>query len=270
MSQDPQSDLLRATSESVDPIKLARRDLKKALPKRFYKDVTVVPVENGFGLHVDGRVVRTPAKAALVVPTAALAEILAEEWRAQEEWIEPDSMPLTRLVNSAIDGIAKTMEQTATEVAKFAESDLVCYRADEPATLVEAQARSWDPVLAFARASLGARFVCAEGVMFVEQPAPARAAVRDAVDAIAAAPAGALRLAALSVMTSLTGSVLLALAVARDVHSPEEAWAAANVDEDFQMRHWGSDCEALARGARRWRDMEAAAKVFTLGVPRFA
>lgn len=265
MNQDHHIDLSRATSEPIDPIKLARRDLKKALPKRFYKDVTVVPMQGGFGLHLDGRIVRTPAKAVLLVPTEALADVLAEEWRTQAEWIEPDSMPLTRLANSAIDGVAKTMAETAAEVAKFAESDLVCYRADEPDTLVEAQARAWDPVLAFARDSLGARFLCAEGVTFVEQPAPARAAVRDAVDAVAATPDGALRLAALSVMTSLTGSVLLALAVAGGAYAAEAAWASAHVDEDFQMRHWGSDTEVLARRARRWRDMDAAAKAFSLG-----
>ena len=191
----------------------------------------------------------------------ALAEALAAEWRAQGEIIEPDTMPLTRLVNSALDGVARAMEATIEEVAKFAETDLVCYRASQPATLVAAQAAAWDPMLAFARGALGSRLICAEGVMYVEQPQDARFAVRGAVETEATGASGALRLAALSVMTSLTGSVLLALAVARGRLDAAEAWRAAHVDEDHQLVIWGHDAEAAARRAQRWRDMEAAAFV---------
>lgn len=267
MGNDLRHDLAPTSKDPIDPFELARRDLKKALPKRFYSVVDTAPSDGGFVLRVDGKPVRTPSKAALIVPTEALARVLAEEWEAQREWIEPHTMPATRLVNSALDGVAHSLAATAAEVAKFAETDLVCYRAGDPQTLVAAQVAAWDPFLAFAREALGARFVCAEGVMYAAQPASALAAVREAVDAIASGEAGALRLAALSVMTSLTGSVLIALAIAKGAVGVAEAWTAAHVDEDYQMRLWGSDAEALARRETRWRDMQAAATVFTLSVP---
>ena len=135
-------------------------------------------------------------------------------------------MPLTRLVNTAIDAVAAAMDATIAETAKFAETDLVCYRAGDPETLVAAQAAAWDPVLAFARQAFGARFICAEGVIYVEQPQGARDAVRNGVAAVAQAPDGALRLAALSLMTNLTGSVLLSLAVVHREMTAEAAWAA--------------------------------------------
>ena len=156
------------------------------------------------------------------------------------------------------------MAATVAEVAKFAETDLVCYRADSPDTLVAEQARAWDPVLTFACEAFGARFVCTQGLLHVAQPEPAVHAVREAVEAIAEASAGALRLAAISVMTSLTGSVLIALAVARGAMTAEAAWAAANVDEDYQMRHWGADADALARTERRRTEMMSAALLYEL------
>ena len=264
MSDDLRHDLAPTPREPIDPVAMARRDLKKALPRRFYKEVSVIERDGGFGPALDGRPVRTPAKAALLVPTRALAEAIAAEWAAQVEIIEPDAMPLTRLANSAIDGVAHNLAATVAEVAKFAETDLVCYRAADPETLVAAQAAAWDPVLAFARESLGARFVCTQGVLAVDQPEPATRAVRAQVETIAAGSAGALRLAALSVMTTLSGSVLIALAIGRGAMTAEAAWSAANVDEDFQMRHWGADDEALARRDRRWREMHAAAVVYAL------
>ena len=215
----------------------------------------------GFGLDLDGKPVLTPAKAPFVAPTRAIAETLAAEWRAQTDWIDPDAMPMTRLVNTATDGVAKALDGTIDEVAKFAETDLVCYRAGEPERLVAAQSAAWDPVLAFARRDLAARFICSQGIVFVPQPAEAGTAVRAAVRSIAEGPAGPLRLAALSVMTSLTGSVLLALAVANGAMSAEAAWTAAHVDEDHEMGIWGLDAEALSRRSRRWTEMQTAAVV---------
>ena len=264
MSEDPRQDLDTARHEPVDPVKMARRDLQKTLPRRFYSEVTIAAEEGGFGPHLDGKPIRTPARAMLNVPTRALAEAIAAEWGAQTELIDPETMPLTRLANSALDGVARTLAATIDEVAKFAETDLVCYRAGDPDALVTAQGEAWDPVLAFARETLGARFVCVEGLMYVEQPRSARAAVREAVETIAAGPAGVLRLAALSVMTSLTGSVLIALAVAGGTMEKEAGWAAACVDEDYQARFWGIDAEALARRRCRWRDMDAAASLYAL------
>lgn len=264
MTDDP----FPVAREPIDPVKMARRDLKKALPRRFYADVTVAETAGGFGPLLDGRPVRTPAKAPFTVPTRALAEAIAAEWAAQTDIVEPDSMPLTRLANSAIDGVAHHLDATVAEVAKFAETDLVCYRAGDPDALVVAQVELWDPILAFARETLGARFICSEGILYVEQPKPAVAAVRVAVEVVVAGRGGVLRLGALSVMTSLTGSVLIALAVAHGATSVEAAWAAANVDEDFQMRIWGTDAEALLRRDRRWRDMRAAATLYALSGSR--
>ena len=261
---DLRNDLFPDDREPTDPVAMARRDMQKTLPKRFYTEVAVGPHDRGHTLLLDGKPVRTPAKDHLVLPSAALAERIAAEWRAQTELIDPATMPLTKLANSAIDGVAKTLDATAAEVAKFAETDLVCYRAGSPAPLVEAQSAMWDPILAFARESLGARFICAEGVMYVAQPESARLAVADAVGAVANGPAGALKLGALSVMTTLTGSVLIALAVARAHVTAEEAWAAAHVDEDCQARFWGADADAIARRQRRWQDMAAAADLFRL------
>ena len=267
MSDDP--DLFHVPHDQrppIDPIAMARRDLKKALPKRFYKVVTTAPVEGGFGLLLDGKPVRTPGKASLVLPTEALADSVALEWSAQTDLIEPDSMPLTKLANTAIDGVARNLEGTIAEVAKFAETDLVCYRAGTPDALVAAQAAYWDPILDFARDTLGARFILSEGIVYVEQPASARLVVRRAVEAIAFGEAGAMRLAALSVMTSLTGSVLAALAVAMGAMTVDVAWDAAHVDEDFQARMWGADAEATARRERRWTDMKAAADLYRWSV----
>ncbi len=240
---------------------MARRDLKKALPRRFYARATSGPLGDGsaFGVLLDGKPVRTPAKALLCLPTPALAEALAAEWQNQTTIIEPDAMPLTRLANSAIDGVGAAMETTVVAVAKFAETDLVCYRAADPPALAREQAAAWDPVLALVGDRLQARFICVEGVMYAAQPEAALVAVRRAVDEVARGSGGALRLAALSVMTSLAGSVLLALAVSWGALDVAEAWTAAHVDEDYQMRLWGSDAEALQRRERRWRDMAAAA-----------
>jgi chaperone required for assembly of F1-ATPase len=175
--------------------------------------------------------------------------------------IDPAGMPLTRLVNTALDGVARRMTEVAEETARYAASDLLCYRAGDPERLVARQAQMWDPVLAWARDTLGAQFVLSEGVIHVEQPEPALRAVRRAVDAFDEP----LPLAALATMTSLMGSVLLALAVAHDRLTPAQAWAAAHVDEDFQMEVWGLDEEAEIRRSRRWSDMQAAARLLTLG-----
>ncbi len=245
--------------EERDPLKLARKDACPPLPKRFYKEVAVAPEGNGFAVMLDGRQVKTPAKALLSVPSRELAETIAAEWRAQGENVDPTTMPLTRLTNSALDGVARDVASVIDDIVRYAGSDLVCYRASEPEGLVAAQSQAWDPVLTFAREEFGARFICIEGITFAEQPARAIAAVREAV--VQSTGERPLAVAALHVMTTLTGSVLLALCVARGELSPEAAWDAAHVDEDFQMRVWGSDVEALERRARRYKEMQAAAQM---------
>ena len=241
-----------------DPVKAAR-DPARPLPKRFYERATVGDGEKGFEVLLDGRPVNTPARRRVLVPVRGLAEALAAEWAAQGETIDPATMPLTRLTNTAIDGVADQMKEVEAEVVKYAASDLICYRAGEPEGLVTAQSMAWDPVAAFARDRLGARLALAEGVMFVAQSEEALMALAAAVrDWVGQGPSAAFRLAALYEMTTLTGSLVLGLALAHEAMTVEAAWAAAHVDEDFQMRTWGEDAEALARRQRRFVDMQAA------------
>ena len=255
MREDLLKDMLPTHGEAIDPVAMARRDQKKALPKRFYKEATSEWREGAFVLCLDGRIARTPGRNALALPTREAGEALAREWGAQGEVIDPAVMPLTRIVNSALDGVIREIDGVRAEIVKYAGSDLLCYRADDPDTLVAAQKAAWDPPLDWARRELGAELVLASGVNFVEQKAEAIAAIARAVERTRVP----LPLAALHVMTTLTGSCVLALAVERRFLTAEAAWTAANVDEDFEMRAWGRDEEALARRERRWRDMEAAA-----------
>jgi chaperone required for assembly of F1-ATPase len=247
-------------SEAADPIALARRDLKKAFPRRFFKEAVAQQRDGKFVLLLDGRAAKTPGGNPLAMPTMAAALAVAAEWSAAREIIDPAEMPLTRIVNSAIDGVAHRIEATAAEIAKYAGSDLMCYRAAEPEALALAQAAAWDPVLAFARNKLSAPFICTQGMVFIEQPEAAIAAVTQAIARIMESGVAApFALAALHVMTTLMGSALLALAVAYGVLDPAEAWRAAHVDEDFEIRTWGEDAEAMRRRASRWREMNAAA-----------
>lgn len=248
--------------EERDPVKAARREMRRPLPKRFYDEVAIAAVEGGYGLTLDGKPVRTPARAPLALPTLALAQAVAAEWRGQGEQIDPATMPLTRMANTALDGVAARIGAVAAEVVKFAGSDLVCYRAGEPETLVAAQNAAWTPALDFAREVLGARFNLAEGVMFVAQPEDSIAAVARAVEAEARRPDGPFRVAALHEMTALTGSALIALALAHGALGFEAGWAAAHVDEDHQIKLWGADEEALARREVRLRDMRAAYELY--------
>ena len=260
MREDLANQMLPGKGEPIDPVAMARRDLQKALPRRFYKEAAALEGEGGFAVALDGKVAHTPGRTPLRMRQRALAEAVAAEWQAVGEFIEPSRMPMTRIVNSALDGVARDMDAVRAEIVKYAGSDLLCYRAADPESLVKSQEAAWDPILAWAHEELGARFACSVGVMFVDQPPAAAEAVARAVNEVSAAEA----LAALNVMTTITGSALLAMAVARGRLDAAQAWRAAHVDEDFQTRNWGEDAEAAARHARRWLDMEAAAKVFAL------
>jgi chaperone required for assembly of F1-ATPase len=234
-------------------------DRGRNLPKRFYKNVAAKDEGGGVSLLLDGKPVRTPGKASLTLPTRALAEAVAEEWRAQGERIDPLTMPFTRLANSAIDGVVGREQAVIDDIMAYAGSDLLCYRAQGPEGLVKAQASHWDPVLAWAKAALGGPLILAEGVVHVVQPAASLARLKQAF-----AGRDAFSLAALHVMTALTGSALLALAVAEGRLTPEQAWDAAHVDEDWQISQWGEDVEAAERRKNRWRDFAAAAKTLAL------
>ncbi|AWN39460.1 ATP12 family chaperone protein [Methylobacterium durans] len=242
-----------------DPMRAARGPAKP-LPKRFYREAGIAPGEGGFRLTLDGRPANTPARNPLAVPGRDLAEAIAAEWQAQDEIIDPARMPVTRLVNTAIDGVAPRRDAVIDDLAAYAGTDLLAYRAESPERLVAAQAEAWDPVLDWARDALGARLILSEGVMHVTQPEESVAALRRAI----AAAEGPFRLAALHTMTTLTGSLLLALAVLNGHLSPDEAWAAAHVDETFQAGVWGRDAEAEARLALRRAEFDASAKVAAL------
>jgi chaperone required for assembly of F1-ATPase len=233
-----------------------------AFPKRFYQTATAAPGADGVALLLDGRPARTPARTAIVLPNGAVAQAVADEWNAVEAIIDPRAMPLTRLVNSVIDGVSHTAAAVLEEIQRYAGSDLLVYRAPDPADLAALQARLWDPVLAWARDDLGVDLTIGRGIVFVEQPSTTlerlHQALRDQMGEGSAAP---FRLGALHVMTTLTGSALLALAVASGRMRDDEAWAAAHVDEDYQIALWGADDEAASRRARRWIEMRTAAQL---------
>lgn len=241
-------------NEPLDPGKSARRSMRN-LPKKFYAAAGIGEHDGAFRILLDGRPARTPARHFLAAPTPALGEALAAEWDAQEKLIDPAGMPLTRLANSIIDGVATSPGPVAAEVAKFLGSDLLFYRAENPDRLVARESAEWDPVLAWARETLGANFMLSAGIRFVAQPETALARARAAI------PRDAWRLGAVHVITTLTGSALLALAVLREKLSAEDAWRAAHVDEDFNFDTWGRDEDALARRAARFAEMQAAATV---------
>ncbi|CAN7302527.1 ATP12 family chaperone protein [Rhizobium sp. LjRoot258] len=254
-------DLLNDIAEGLshpDPIRRAQIQMKKPLPKRFYKTVTVGELNEGLAIELDGKAIRTPARKLLVVATKPLAELLVREWDAQADLIDPSTMPVTRLVNTAIDGVAPDKQAVFEDILRFSSSDLICYRADAPQALVERQKELWDPVLDWAGNSLGARFILIEGVMHRDQP-------REAISAFSAALRrhdNATVLAALHTITTLTGSALLALAFAEGVLPAKKVWSLAHLDEDWTIEHWGSDEESEERREKRFEDFNAAADVF--------
>jgi chaperone required for assembly of F1-ATPase len=242
-------------NEPSDPTQLARRAMRPQLRQRFYERAEVAGGGGEFGVVLDGRPVRTPARRPLAAPSSALAQALAAEWDAQRDVIDPARMPLTRLANTIIDGVVETPAAVAAEVERYLACDLLFYRAPGPAGLVARQGEAWDPVLAWARDALGARFMLAEGIVFVAQSPEALAA------AGAVIPKAPWPLGALHSVTTLTGSALIALAFMRGALSLDAAWSAAHVDEDWNMNLWGRDALALERRAARFAEMQAAATV---------
>jgi chaperone required for assembly of F1-ATPase len=253
-------------NQPLDPMESARRAMRPKRRNRFYEraEVDESGGGNGFQILLDGKPVRTPSRRLLAAPRRALAERIAQEWNAQREVIDPARMPLTRLANAIIDAVADRSLPVAEEVAKYLGSDLLFYRADAPEDLVAQQARSWDPLLAWAREEFGACFVPIQGVMFSAQPHEAIAAARAGIPSDASNMNEIWRLGALSSITTLTGSALLALAFAHGAIEPDAAWEAAHVDEDWQMSQWGRDELALERRAFRFTEFEAAATVLRL------
>ena len=228
--------------------------------KRFYAAAAVANRDDGsFGIELDGRPVKTPAGHALAVPSRALADAIAGEWNAQGDEIVPASLPFTRLANSAIDGIAGREGQVAPDILNYAASDLLCYRAASPAGLVAMQARLWDRILAWVRAEYDAPFKVGTGIKHLDQPPASLEAIRRAISTM-----GPFQLAALHVMTTLTGSALIALAHAKRFLDADAAWEAAHVDENWQASQWGDDFEAAQRQKKRFSEFLNASLFFEL------
>jgi chaperone required for assembly of F1-ATPase len=249
-------------NQPLDPMVSARQGARASLRKRFYKQAQVGEnTGDGFPLLLDGKQVMTPARKPLVMPARELAQSIAQEWEAQTELIDPASMPLTRLANVIVDGVATAPSPVIEEIVQYLGSDLLCYRADTPPGLVERQKAAWDPVLDWARDAMGARFILIEGAVYAAQPPEAIAAVAAGVPTDANDIKKLWRLGAVASITTLTGSALLALALNAGAIDAAAAWQAAHVDEDFQMSQWGSDDMALARREGRFAEFMAAAAV---------
>lgn len=254
LSYDPTETKPEFTEPVVDPVARARDHARADLPKRFYREVSVGPAEGGgWRVLLDGRPVRTPARRHLEVPRRDLAEAMAAEWAAQETIIDPRAMPHTRLANAVIDGVAVQPAAVAADALKYAGSDLLCYRATDTARLVDRQTRLWDPVLDWIEETYGARFLVAEGIVHVAQDPEAIAAVGRALE-----PLDPWRLGGLHSLTTLTGSLFIALALAGGRLDDDAAWAAATVDEAWNLELWGEDEEAVARLAARRREFDVA------------
>jgi chaperone required for assembly of F1-ATPase len=239
----------------LDPEEAVRRTTRGPRRKRFHAKAGVAEVAGGFAVTLDDRPIRTPSGRQLVAPVKAIAEAIAAEWDAQTEFIDPLTMPMTRFANSVVEAVAGRVDAVAEDVAKYFGSDLLFYRAGHPEALVAREAALWDPLLFWAADALGAHFILAEGIVHVRQHDSAIAAAR------AALPTDPWSIAALHVVTTLTGSALLALALLRGVIDQDQVWAAAHVDEDWNIEKWGIDEEVAARRAARLIDFRAAAGI---------
>lgn len=227
--------------------------------KRFWSEVDAVAGDGGWSIRLDGRPVRTPSRVELELPSKALADAVADEWRAVAGAVDPRAMPLTGLANAAIDRVAPDVSVFAAGLARYAAGDLACYRADWPPDLVEQQARNWDPLLAWGRRRFDVDFTTTSGVMPVAQP-PAT------VDRLAheVAALGTFTLAGLSPLVTIGGSLLAALAMLEAAMPAAEAWAAVSVDDRWQIEQWGADPEATQALANRHRDFLSAAQFLEL------
>lgn len=227
--------------------------------KRFYKEVAVVPQAGAFALRLDGRGVKTPARRELLVPGERLARAIASEWEAQGETIDPRTMPLTGLANAVIDRVASDPAAFARDIAVYGETDLLCYRADTPASLVARQKEAWEPLLAWARTRYDVHFTVTTGILHRPQPPATVARLGEAVAAF-----DAFGLAGLSPLVTISGSLVTALALVEGAIAPEAAFAVTHLDELWQVEQWGED--ALARDARerRGQDFAAAARFLAL------
>lgn len=231
--------------------------------KRFYKSVDVVAVAGGFGLTLDNRPVKTPMRQSLRVPVAALAEAIADEWRGQGEQIDPASMPLTGLANAAIDRVLPDPAGFAASLVGYADSDVLLYRAEEPEDLAQRQAQLWNPILDWAEQRFGVEFTPVTGIVHRSQP-PAT------LDRLAAALAGldGYHLVAMQPLVTITGSLVIALALEEGAVLADAAWAASELDELYQVEHWGEDDLATQARQHRRKAFTAALRFLRLLCPK--
>jgi chaperone required for assembly of F1-ATPase len=227
--------------------------------KRFWTAAKAVERENGWGVELDGKPLRTPARESLIVPTRALAEAIAEEWDTVDGEIDPRAMPLTGLANAAIDRVQPDKEAFAAGLARYAEADLACYRAEGPQGLVDRQAQEWDALLGWGQRRFDVDFETTGGIVHVAQPPATIDRLTHAVSML-----DAFRLAGLSPLVTIGGSLLAAFGVLEGAFSPEQAWDAVSVDDRWQLEQWGSDAEAEAALNARRRDFLSAARLLEL------
>lgn len=230
----------------------------RQLPKRFYEEVSVVEVEGGHTVTLDGRHIKTPTHKDVVVSSLPLAEMMAAEWEEQEEFIDPDTMPHVKLVNSGVEGGAEAREALIAEVLKFCGNDLLLYRADSPRELVAKQDEVWDDALVRLARHFGVTFEPTVGILHKAQSP-------ETLEKLASSLADLdhMRATAMVSITGILGSGLLAIALKEGLLDPDAAWAAAHVDEDYQIAQWGEDFEASARRERRYTEFDAAVNVLT-------
>ena len=246
----------------LDPEEAVRQSTRGPQRKRFYTQAGFNETPDGFAITLDGKTVRTPSRKPLTAPERSLAEAIVAEWEAQQDNINPTTMPLTRLANSVIDAVGDSVAAVTDDIAKYFGTDLLFYRAGHPQELVAREAAAWDPVLSWAAEDLGAHFILAEGIIHVQQPARAIAAAR------ATLPRDPWVVAALHLVTTITGSALLAVALLRGRLDADQVWSAAHVDEDWNVERWGLDEEVALRRAAKQVDFRAAAGVIEALVPR--
>lgn len=227
--------------------------------KRFWTTAARIDGPGGHGIALDGRPVKTPARADLIVPSTDLADAIAAEWQSSGDTIDPRAMPLTGLANAAIDRVTPSKDRFASDLAAYAESDLTCYRADGPGELVRRQSAQWDALLDWARRRYDVDFVTATGIMHVAQP---EATIKRLAHEVAALDP--FRLAGLSPLVTIGGSLVAALAVIDGAVTPEAAWEAVSLDDAWQIEQWGADDEAVAALDNRRRDFLAAARFLSL------
>lgn len=227
--------------------------------KRFWKETKVAETDGGFEVLLDGRKVKTPAKTPLTVPTRALADAIAAEWDAQDGKIDPESMPVTRAANAAIDKVATQRAEVVEMLAAYGGTDLLCYRAPEPQELIARQAELWDPLLEWLESNHSVRLTIASGVMYVAQEAEAETALHVLVDRF-----NEFEIAPFHDLVAMSGSLVIALAVADGHLDIANAWQLSRVDETWQEEQWGMDEEASELAARKRLQFENAARIFRL------